>query len=308
MKNDIVFILSVPRSYTSLIAAMLGQHPMMYGLPELNLFMAEDLEEFWTGKGYDDVKPDFTWPAMRHGLLRTIAQLYSGEQTIESIAMAYRWIATRNKMSTADVYRTICRKLQPLIPLDKSPGYVGRSNYLQRIKKTFPNARYIHLIRHPIGQCQSFLNVNAGKLVLFLSGCVEMTDCGMIIDPQIVWYNRNIRILDFLQGIPEDRQLRIIAEDFLDDLPAGFAGVFYWLGLPLNKYAMDEIKHPENSHYAYVGPVNARLGNDINFLQNPKFRSSNIKRYKLNDPLPWRPDNKPFKPEVLELAQEFSYS
>ena len=32
---------------------MLGQHPQMYGFPELNLFMAETLDEFWRGVDSD---------------------------------------------------------------------------------------------------------------------------------------------------------------------------------------------------------------------------------------------------------------
>ena len=40
-----LFILALPRSYTSLIAGMLGQHPQAYGLPELNLFTVDRLIE-----------------------------------------------------------------------------------------------------------------------------------------------------------------------------------------------------------------------------------------------------------------------
>ena len=39
-----VFILAPPRSYTTLICAMLGQHPELYGLPELHLFIAERMK------------------------------------------------------------------------------------------------------------------------------------------------------------------------------------------------------------------------------------------------------------------------
>jgi hypothetical protein len=36
-----LFILAPPRSFTSVICGMIGQHPQMYGLPEVNLFAGE---------------------------------------------------------------------------------------------------------------------------------------------------------------------------------------------------------------------------------------------------------------------------
>ena len=38
-----LFLLAPPRSYTSLVNAMLGQHPQAFGLPELCLFNVEKL-------------------------------------------------------------------------------------------------------------------------------------------------------------------------------------------------------------------------------------------------------------------------
>jgi hypothetical protein len=309
MDTQPLFILAVPRSYTSLIAAMLGQHPLMYGLPELNLFMAGNLKEFWTGKAPGDAKSPVTWPIMRHGLLRTIAELYSGEQTIDSIAMAMRWISHRSAMSTSEVYRLIAEKVSPLIPLDKSPGYINRAVYLKRLAETFPGARYIHLVRHPMGQCRSFLNLRGGKLLLLLRGNAEFADAGLVVDPQLAWYKGNKHIMEFLAKIPEDRQIRLVAEDLLTGLQPGLARICAWLGLPAGRDEIEAMKHPEDSPFAHVGPLNARLGNDINFLKNPELRTPvRIKRQTLKGPLPWRADRQPFLPEVVELARQFSYT
>jgi len=43
---DPVFVLA-PRSFSSIVATMLGQHPQMYGVPELELFAAETMGEWW---------------------------------------------------------------------------------------------------------------------------------------------------------------------------------------------------------------------------------------------------------------------
>ena len=78
-----IFILGAPRSFTSLVCTMLGQHPEAYGVPELNLFITETLEQMLQRlKGVRQFQ--------MHGLLRTVSQLYAGEQTILSVDMAYR--------------------------------------------------------------------------------------------------------------------------------------------------------------------------------------------------------------------------
>src|SRR5262245_30909041 len=76
--RDPLIILGAPRSFTSVVCAMLGQHPEMYGLPEVNLFVAETMAE---RRGLIAQPP---WS--EHGLLRAVAQLFGGEQTIQTIA------------------------------------------------------------------------------------------------------------------------------------------------------------------------------------------------------------------------------
>src|SRR3982750_3544139 len=69
-----VFVLSPPRSFSTIVSAMLGQHPQLYGLPELHLFGAETIAEFTRQC------EEATYP-MADGLLRAVAQLYFGRQT-----------------------------------------------------------------------------------------------------------------------------------------------------------------------------------------------------------------------------------
>ena len=41
--KDPLIILSPPRSFSSVISTMIGQHPQIYGFPELHLFSGETL-------------------------------------------------------------------------------------------------------------------------------------------------------------------------------------------------------------------------------------------------------------------------
>src|SRR5262245_693869 len=95
-----LIILGSPRSFTSLVCGMLGQHPDAYGMPELNLFMSDSIRVL-VGEltGYRQIQ--------MHGLLRAVAQLYAGEQTLVGIDMARRWLLTRFGASTAEVYQEL---------------------------------------------------------------------------------------------------------------------------------------------------------------------------------------------------------
>src|SRR5215475_14600268 len=87
-----VFILGSPRSFTSLVCGMLGQHPQAYGMPELNLFISDTLKGLLEElTGYRQIQI--------HGLLRAVSQLYSGEQTLNSVDMARRWLLSRFEAS-----------------------------------------------------------------------------------------------------------------------------------------------------------------------------------------------------------------
>ncbi|MFZ1829362.1 MAG: sulfotransferase [Candidatus Competibacteraceae bacterium] len=307
VQREPVFILAPPRSFTSLVSTMLGQHPQMYGFPELNLFMAETMDEFWRGFDRDGGRKSTFWPVMRHGLLRTVAQLYAGEQTIDSVALAYRWIRVRAQHRTGETFRELLAKIEPLIAVEKSPGYLRRRLYLDRLLEAVPGARFIHLLRHPRGQCESVLKARGGKLMLMLLNAIDPSPDIPVIEPQILWHDANTLIMEFLNDLPQEQWLRVKGEDVLANPDVELTRICGWLGLPCGAHELAAMKAPEQSPYAHVGPLTARLGNDINFLLEPRLRQSPLKNYDSAEPLPWRPDGQGLHPAVVELACELGY-
>ncbi|WP_218080111.1 sulfotransferase family protein [Anthocerotibacter panamensis] len=295
-----VFILASPRSFTSLICAMLGQHPETYGVPELNLFVAETMDQLLRRfKGLRQF--------MLHGLLRTVAQLYGGEQTMLSIDMAHRWIGRYRTATTAEVYQELCRKVAPLRIVDKSPVYCSNPQILLRLQRTFPEAHYLYLVRHPRTQGQSVMKVKGGAVVAALADSVDYSTQPPTIDPQYAWYKMQRIILDFLGTVPPEKQLRVRGEDVLNDPAAQFELICRWLGLTWSEDAFEQILQPENSTYACPGPYGAHLGNDPNFLKSPGYRYRGIDPSDLAGPLPWRKDGTGFTPEVIRLCRELGY-
>ena len=127
------------------------------------------------------------------------------------------------------------------------------------------------------------------------------------IDPQIVWYEMQQHILNFLEHVPPERQMRLRGEDVLRDPKPYLKDICAWLGLPHDDHAMECMVHPEDSPYASLGPWGAHLGNDPNFLHAAALRPNRGRMGRLDQPLPWRADNKGFRDEVIELAQRLGY-
>ena len=298
-----LFLLAPPRSYTSVVNAMLGQHPQMYGLPELCLFNVDTLVELWQGSTGEIAE---NVAMVRHGLMRAVAEVWGGEQRTNTVNMAFAWASAREHLSTAEVYQEIVDRIHPLVAVEKSPSYTMSVRRMQAMHRAFPDARFLHLVRHPVAQCKSLMAINDGAFCLKIEA-FELGDDYAMIEPQIAWHDINANILDFLREVPPERQLRMRGEDIMAAPQAKLAEIARWAGLRDDPQAIDEMMHPERSPYACFGPVNALFGNDPNFLAGPTFRPHTPKVPPLAQPVPWRTDGRGLYPEVIALAQEFGY-
>jgi hypothetical protein len=294
-----LFLLAPPRSYTSVINAMIGQHPQTFGVPELNLFNVDTMRDLW-GVGSEDI-----W-GVRHGLLRAVAQIYAGEQTAAAITMAEHWVAAREDRTTGQVFQELAEKIDPLVVVEKSPAYTMSIERLRRIYDAFPEARFIHLVRHPVPQGKSVMGLNNGVFAYFMNS-FDFTDDRVVIDPQIAWHDINVNILNFLHMVPKEQQILIRGEEFMEKPEKHLTDVCLWLGIRVDDDAIEEMMHPERSPFACFGPITALCGNDPNFLRGPSFRQNMPNVPPLDSDLPWRDDGKKLYPQVVELAQEFGY-
>ncbi len=311
-----IFVLAPPRSFTSIVCAMLGQHPQLYGFPETQLFTTETI----AGKLRNG---PLAGHRIRDGLLRVVAQLYIGEQTQASVRLARGWLLRRSHFNTGYVFELLAERVYPLIPVEKSPDIVYDIVSLQRTFKFFPQARFIHLLRHPRGYCDSNLRYyralqERGQRLppwMFCSAADSTPGAAAgnpnaagVLDPQKGWLSHNMRIRRFFESVPNEQKTWIRGEDLLTDPDQRLRQIADWIGLRTDPEALEQMKHPERSPYAFIGPPNARYGNSRTFLENPTLRPDLAKPYSLDGPLPWREDGQGFLPEVRRLASEFGYS
>ena len=313
----VLIILGPPRSFTTVVSAMLGQHPQMYGLPETHLFGAQTVADWWGQCNQATFNMD-------HGLIRVVAQLFFGEQTEASVSRAAGWLWRRAHCTTGLIVEELANKVHPRILVDKSPSIVYRLESLQRVYSMFPQARFLHLTRHPRGHGESVIKYLDGRRKLgplphthwllqlaaspgLLAKDLEAGQIGSDIDPQRSWYALHMNIVEFLRSVPEEQKLRVRGEDLVTDRDQGLARIASWLGLCTDPEAIDEMRHPERSPYARYGPRGANFGNDRSFLRNPTLRPERAKDHSLEGPVGWRKGGDGFLPEVKELAREFGY-
>lgn len=313
---DPLFVLGAPHSFTSVVSTMLGQHPQMYGLPELHLFQSETMADWW------QITAEAPFP-MKHGLFRVVAELYFAGQSEARVQLARAWLRRRRHLTTGAVMEALAERAHPRILVEKSPSIVRTVESMRRAYALFPQARFVHLVRHPRGHGESAMKVLAnarehGSLpashwVFFGSspapgqGTVPVPPRGSL-DPQWAWYGLNRNVVEFLADIPAAQVFRVRGEEVLADPDATLRPLLAWFGLRDDPEAIEEMKHPERSPFACFGPPGARWGNNPGFIQSPALRPGRAVPASLDGPLEWRPDGGGFAPAVHQLAQEFGYT
>jgi hypothetical protein len=289
---------------------MIGQHPRMYGLPETHLLRDETLAGWWG-------RVDCAQYPMADGLVRAVAQLWFGEQTEVSVRKATGWLRRRASFATAHVMEILGEEVQPAMLVEKSPSMIYYPDVLERIADLFPQARFLHLVRHPRGHGESVLRylqdvARHGSVPGWLSGLASFPNPfaradDAPVDPQRSWYILNRNACIFFASLPDSRKLVFRGEDVLCEPEESLMDLFRWLGLQTGADDIEAMKHPERGPFARYGPPGARLGNDYFFLSDPTLRRARAEPFSLDGPLPWRSDGRGFSPEVQELARQFGY-
>jgi hypothetical protein len=294
---------------------MLGQHPNLYGVPELRLLAAETVGE-WIA-----LCQNATYP-MPSGTLRTVSELVFGEQSTGNVRMAWKWLVTRSHWTTRRLIRFLGDLVYPRIIVDKSPNIVYSLTNLRRAYRMFPNARFIHLLRHPRGHGESVLKLikrieqRRGAPLPPQNWLIKLANFSPLsphvhkpgaLAPEQAWYVLNTNICNFLKSVPAPLKIAVRGEDLLSDPDLYLWQLASWIGVRTDTVAIEAMKHPEDSPYSGFGPKGASRGNDPFFLESPTLRSNRSESLSLEGPLSWRPGDEGFPRAVKRLARRFGY-
>lgn len=266
---------------------MIGCHPQLYGLAEINLFISERVA------GLSRLSRNR--PRIAHGLLRSIADLAFKEQTETTIEAARLWLADNSDMSTADMFRLLGEMAGDRGLVDKSPFHVFLPDALKRIGKSAPDARFLHLTRHPADTLKSLFQIRH-DLKEDGEQFVALDEDRMNAETaDRLWLKPHLTIVEFLETIEPERQIRMRGEDLLADPRSSMRQIAEWMGIDAGDEAVEAMLHPERSPFAGFGPKNARYGTDPNFMEKPALR-------------PYTPKDQPIDVWMTPTGQEVAFS
>jgi hypothetical protein len=277
---------------------MIGQHPELVGLPELKLFtyrtigaLEASLPQYWIERGLSHRSP---------GLVRALAQFQWGEQTPASLARTRNWLSQHGHWSGAHVFDVLLEAVSPRCAVEKSPENVATAGALRRLASAYPNARYLHLTRHPI-------TTQASMAAHLLRTVPEHVRLGEPMAGIAAWHEIHTRILKFTAPLPTARVMRVRAEDVLNDSRPYLRAIAAWLGLRTDDSAIEAMRHPEASPFARLGPPGTGIigGHDHGFLRDPIPRSVGLPPT-IERPAGWCAEHRLWQ-RVLVLGRHLGY-
>lgn len=318
-----VIILASRGSGGSLLAALLGAHPRLYGAPHLNVLA---FEYGWQQKLYCRPPRD----SNQHGLLRFLGQSMFGEQSVQSIQAARRWFGTRSERNAAAIYAELAALVAPRRLVDYSPLYAQNRETIRRVCTAVPNAHIIHLVRNPAAQATTLSRAVWQSLKASLGYWAErgLNHPGMdayeigeqlvdwsshpaVFDPQFAWYRTQKAAIDVLDALPRSRRIRLRLEDLQADPHGTLASLLRALEIEANSATIDAMLSSDGSEFSAPGPFDAPAGIDFDMIGRTVAEALRAQEpdggIDATLPLPWRGDDDCFVTEVLEISTTLGY-
>lgn len=263
---------------------MIGQHGSLFGLPEINLFLADNFQDYLALMEKETLN-------LKDGDLRAVAYFFFGDQSISSTSKALNFIGNNPSMKTSEVFESFRKKIYPKRLVTKSPLYGSKLSHLNRLPK---DSFFIHLLRNPFSQNRSLANY----FRLYDLNPSNHLYVKHLENGYKGWVNEQKNIEFFLQNIPDNKKIRVYSELFMREPKKAIKEICHFLNISDDEDNIQLMLHPEKSIFASVGNEVARFGNDPKFLMNPKLRvsSESIDSQKSELPL-----------EVKSVIKKFQY-
>ncbi|MFM2002337.1 MAG: hypothetical protein RI963_1763 [Planctomycetota bacterium] len=230
-----VFILSPPRSGSTLFRVMLAGHDRLFSPPELELLSYNTLAE--QRAAYANVPGQWL-----EGLVRVVMEVYRCDVDAAR-SIVQKWEA--DGLPTQEVYRLLQEPIGDRILVDKTPSYSGRLGVLKRAEELFDEPLYIHLLRHPCGMIRSYVDYNMHEDFRIRFGVNEQIPFSPRQIAELAYVVGHQNILELLRDVPASRQHRVRFEDAVGNPEASMRGVCDFLGLEYQEEMIYPYDHPE---------------------------------------------------------------
>ncbi|TCK31153.1 acyl-CoA synthetase (AMP-forming)/AMP-acid ligase II [Ancylobacter aquaticus] len=254
-----VFILSPPRSGSTLLRAMLAGHPGLFAPPELYLLSHSDLasRRAWYGPAH---------ASQLEGLPRA---LMGAEGCDADTAAAL--VAEMEKVGTSmpEIYHRLQSAIGERMLVDKTPFYGVHPGVLAACETTFDGAFYVHLSRHPYGMIRSFDQARLGQLWWpRLAGPQAGATCPLSSRQlaELIWEHVHHNVTGFLDSIPAARRIHVRYEDLVDQPEATCRRLCACLGIAFDPAMLEPLGDPSRRMTDGLRPGSRMIG-------DPKFHA-----------------------------------
>lgn len=250
---ELVFILSSPRSGSTLLQRMLDRHPDIESPEELHLLHYDTYAQRYTA---------LSEPETRH-LLGGTARLRAKIKGItlddsQEIEMDYM----QRGVPVADFFAEIGESFICKYLVDKTPSYAYSHKTLERITVQFPSARFIYLVRHPSAVMKSLIDSQLHEIIPF----AKRYSGNASAIPEMIWALCNENIQSALSSV-NPSQLHFVGYERLVTSPQEtIASVLSFLQLPFHADCADpygEVQNEQIETNEYAGDLKFFLENKI---------------------------------------------
>ncbi len=280
-----VFVLSPPRSGSTLLRVMLAGHPGLFAPPELELLgfttLRERRETFSGRNG--------TWA---EGTIRALMEIHGW--TGEEARLRMEEYEARD-LTVRELYLELQRSLGSRILVDKTPSYSLDLDVLRRAEDLFDEPLYIHLVRHPGGMVASFEEARLDQVFFHQEHDIPRRQLA-----ELTWLTSQQNIREFLAGIPEERQTQIRYEDLVRRPEETLEQVCQLIGVDLDPGMLDPYEGSPRRMTDGIHPLSKMVG-DVKFHQHSRIDPSLADRWRE------RLDEEELSEATRELASIFGY-
>ncbi|MCC6723568.1 MAG: amino acid adenylation domain-containing protein, partial [Saprospiraceae bacterium] len=262
--NAPIFILAPPRSGTTLLRVMLAGHPGLFACNELQLLHFETLaerEEAYQGK----------FALWSEGLVRAVMELnHCGADEAKLLLHNF----AKHGMTTREMFEQLQEWVGDRLIVDKSPSYALDAEALEKALADFPNARFIHLVRHPYSMVKSFEKYHMDQVLYLHPHDFAAQQLG-----ELVWLESQTTTTNFLKNVPKNQQVRMVYEDLVQNPEAVMHAMCEVLEIPFHEGLLDPYRDLDKKMTDGIHKDSRSMG-DTNFDQKKKIEAKKAEDWK----------------------------
>ncbi|MBV9788063.1 MAG: amino acid adenylation domain-containing protein, partial [Chloroflexi bacterium] len=259
-----IFLLSPPRSGSTLLRVMLAGHPQLFAPPELELLSFNTLDDrkiAFTGR-------DRFW---LEGTVRAIMAIRGCDAPTAERIMAE---CEAQGQTVQEFYALMQSWLGARTLVDKTPSYALDLKILQRMEEDFEQPLYIHLLRHPYGMIRSFEDARLDQVFFRHDHSFPTRTLA-----ELIWTVCQQNIQSFLTEIPAERQHQLRFEDLTAQPEHVLEDLCRFLGLPYRPEMAQPYQDKQQRMTDGIHAMSKMVG-DVKFHQHTSVDARISERWK----------------------------